>query len=731
MPNEQLTQFLSNAREATRGGEPNTRRGSNDPDVVFQSPNLVLTRLQEDALVELAQRRKKEIEYELGCNELSACSLPMDALRFTQLREKWMTRRQYYERMYDGNVAFRETLADSIYQVSNITLPMTRKIVQQQFSRAQNYFFDTEPYFSARPLRQTDPDEARKHEDYLKYKARASRMKEVLTSGLKRAFVNGEAVIKGTNQVDAEIYEMMAEIAVDENNEPILADGDYIFIDDEWVPLTDEEGTPLDMDGNPIDLASVQDLDQMESLTVYVLKKNPQISRPENLTFQQQKIRRQITFYEGADLDLVYYQDFLCPLTAKSVEAADCVVHLYDSSVAGIVQKYMQGANGKAVTDPKFLEMVEQMSAADNKPKSRDNQRDASGESGYHVTETQTTSTVEIGEFWIRTDLFGTGEQHSIMLVMDLTNKRPIFYEYAGNLTPDGKRPFRVLRVNAVENRWYGSSQVGLFWGMQELLDLNANRINLSQSNAGRKDFFNPDGVHEGDNNPNLTLNDSQTFTLKKGFTADMVLSSVHLSDIKHDVLMSINQMLQQFAQSLGGVASSNDADMAGLDSNKLATGIRHMERVGQEMFGPLIDDLIVGIQESIEMFFKIQIASITDVETYEFYRDGASQFAQITPQEIRNMDFRIEIELTTYKGEQMLAQNEAASAVVVEFYKLPFPVQQVVQRLYQGRLHALQIKDADAYIQPIDLMGGGGGVDQNLPVQAALPKALRTKPNL
>lgn len=54
----------------------------------------------------------------------------------------------------------------------------------------------------------------------------------------------------------------------------------------------------------------------------------------------------------------------------------------------------------------------------------------------------------------------GDGFRRNILMVLDIKRQRPIYYDYVARVcSGDGRRPFRVLRVNPVANRWYGASQ--------------------------------------------------------------------------------------------------------------------------------------------------------------------------------------------------------------------------------------------------------------------------------
>jgi hypothetical protein len=64
-------------------------------------------------------------------------------------------------------------------------------------------------------------------------------------------------------------------------------------------------------------------------------------------------------------------------------------------------------------------------------------------------------------------------------------------------------------------------------------------------------------------------------------------------------------------------------------------------------------------------------------------------------------VDLNVKLEMTTYKSEQDLAQAQAATAKVIEFYTLPPEMQARVAPLYRQMLKAFQVNGVDEIIQP------------------------------
>ena len=102
---------------------------------------------------------------------------------------------------------------------------------------------------------------------------------------------------------------------------------------------------------------------------------------------------------------------------------------------------------------------------------------DTSEESGSPIA--------KIAEFHMTYDVDGDGILEKFMLVIERETKLPIFYDFTAELTPDGKRPFEMMRINPVPGRAYGIGGIEMFESTQNIIDLLINRMNHSQSRAG------------------------------------------------------------------------------------------------------------------------------------------------------------------------------------------------------------------------------------------------------
>jgi len=360
---------------------------------------------------------------------------------------------------------------------------------------------------------------------------------------------------------------------------------------------------------------------------------------------------------------------------------------------------------------------------------------DASTNSGDRSTNTQPI--IEIAEFHLRYDVDGDGILEDVMLIMDRKTRTPIFYDYEANITPDGLRPFSCVRVAEVPGRWYGMGAMEQFESSQQIIDLLINRFNFSQSKSARVDFWNPSCTVEGRSNPNLELNSGKTYTLAPGKTAADALSSVRLDENKGDNLMELAEFFMQLMMNESGVANANDGNVSGMDSTKLATGIRNVEKSGQEVFSLHLGHMEPGIAESLTKMVKLVFANLDQMEVYRYFEDGeeggeggSSVMREINPGDIANIEIDTRILLTRFRGEQILESYTRGWEIVEKFYSLPYEVQVNVAEMAIDMLKAMQVPNAKDRIIPTQapiLPPSSGG----LPQGGMTPRPRQLPPNI
>lgn len=681
---------------ASRLPAPPARDG-NSPLVIVPSA-LELTQEQESQLLQHCLARLTTLEQEHGRTDYGAPNW-LTSQSTTNLQSQaisFMGRQHLAHLVMQGQMDWRTAIIGGIYSDTNIHFPITRRILLQQIARAINYYTGTDPWFTAYDVGLSDAELADKVERWLRYEADQSGLTQVVNTAITLAFIQGQQVIKTTHEKRVDYYETWAEVLVDAKGQPFTAqDGDYIFKADVFVPA-------VDADGNP-------------SPTDHVLKRDGKTPWPGIDTFKKVKLRRSLMQYSGARSACIHYLDFLAPLTAEDIQTADCVVHLFNQPIIEMMQRFIEldwQATGKPLSPQQQVERLSELvhalmpgsSGTNNDQLAGANQARPELKEGEGSTGLDTIEPLgSFAEFYLHYDANGDGLQESILVICDRDCRIPIYYDYVANVTWNGKRPFDVIRVNPVSNRWHGQSQIETFWNIQETIDLFINRMHLAQMSSGRVDLWNPQLTIEGEQNPNLELNWGSTYTLKDP-TVDpkQVLHSIHLQDLKYSELKDFVQLLIQIAINMSGVSNVNDGQMAALDTQKLATGIKNLEQSGEELFGVFIADLRPGVQCLVRNFGHVAILHMDQPKAFKYFEGDVGVLAMITPEEVRNLRLDVDISLTKYRSQQEAAQGMSAWAIGTQYYTLPPQAQAMLAPLARRLLKAYQQRDADEIIQPM-----------------------------
>ena len=700
-----------------------------------------LTREREDELVSHAMTRLEQLERETGRDVCGgewwgrdAVSMYSDEMEgVNKASRSWMGKRQLYDLTYKNEVDFRARLMEGIFASSNLVVPAARRICRQMIARAVNYFFGTDPWFAIYPVGKLDKERADKADRYTRWKMDAAKLKRTGEMGIERAFIQGEAVVKSSWANRSQIYKTKAEVLVDEGGLDILGtDGDYIMADDLWV-------SPM--------LEDPQTGEQVPSGMI-VLKRDGQTSKPEVMKFVEKTITRRIIHYKGPEAKVVHFLDFLCPLEAESIQEADCVVHLYDMPLMTLADQWNKSIEAGATAEARqnamrrSIELLRDLAAGTGQTKSGQNSDAVDNATKNGRFGEKTAPMVEIAEFHLRYDCDGDGILEDVMLVLDRKSRVPIFYDYEANVTPDGLRPFSVVRVNEVPGRWYGIGAMEMFNSSQQIIDLMVNRWNFGNSKAARVDFWNPHNTLEGRANSALELNWGGTYTPAPGKSAKDCLESVYLENNTGNQLQAMSEFFMQLMTNESGVSNANDGNIAGMDTTKLATGIRNIEKSGQELFSLHLGHIEPGVSEMLNKMVKIMFSRLDKEEVYRYFEEGeggegGGEIREINAGDIANIEIDTRILLTRYRGEQLLESSIRAWEITEKYFdptKSP-EFQERVAPLAIDILKALQIQNAKDIIRPLTQpMPGAGPVrmpNADKMAGAVQPQPRQGAPNL
>ncbi len=699
---DQVKKFLEQAEPIVNPPDA-PPQNLDEPKVPFAS-DLKLTARQEKRMIEHAFKRYHDLNNDSGRNQTLSptwwmgqsvgANTALASQGIIPAGDTFIGKRSRFDATFLNDVTWRPLTMgpDTIFNSSNLSVPLVRRICRQMTARAKEAFIGTDPWFCVTPVPvpEHDPvddaDRTQQIERFTRFKLNESNSKEGIGRAIERALILGECAVKTSYVVRDQIFNVEARVLTDINGEPVRAqDGNHITESDKFVDAEDGTGRR-------------------------VLARDGVTEEPMAPIFQKIPLDRRQVLFEGARSEVIYFKDFLCPLTAESVQTADTVIHLYDKPVTEFIDLVVkQGLVGDETEDrigaaKRMVALIKTLSNNSTAPKSASTQQLRPNDNFQAAPSTETGGPIsEFAEFYMWFDANEDGVAENIMLICDRNSQAPIFYDHVANLTTDGLRPIEIVRVSPVDGRWYGMGIFELFESYQTVIDLLVNRWNFSQSRAGRVDFWRPTDTQEGDRDPNLLLNWGGTYTAKPGVDIEQILKSVYLTDTKFDQIHLMMNYFQQLLMNESGVSNANDNQAAGNESSELATGIIEIAKSGDELFRPILMDLKPPLERIITREVDVTLANMNPVEAYNFLEGNTMGIDQITPDEVRGLKYKCTVTLTAQKDQQKMQISVTAAALVERFYMLPPNVQEKVAPFYRNQLRGLDPSvDVNSVIQPI-----------------------------
>jgi hypothetical protein len=564
---------------------------------------------------------------------------------------------------------------------SNFSLNISKRYARLMSAKSRDDLIGTDPFFAIMP-EDADPQDiqtAEAAEKYLQLKARQSNVKESLAEGLKTALIQGEAVMKITYVADATKFRGPAEVAIGPfvyvgaegqvltpPGEPVMTPrGNYIYRNDEWVP-------------DP----AVQNQ--------FRLKKEPMVATRYTPQFKFFPALDQVlTQQQGVDLRVVDFRDFLCPLNAASIHEADINVHMFDMPWERLIQIYGMFEVSQPYVNQPYM-------SGEKAAKMSKDEVQGEAEAGSLVLKT-----VNCADVYMRMDVDDDNFEEDIWLVIDRKAKKAIWYDYMGAHLK--KRPFEVIPgVEKVQNRWYGTGVFEMLDHKQLYVDTAFNRINFKASKNSSVRFRVRNAVAEWKAGQELVFGDDQVLTIEDPrFNAqNPPLFAVDLPDTD-PFSMKLIELALQAAQTEVGISGPNDAQMAGLDTGKLATGIEQMEREANVLMKETVGVQGKAVAAVLDQVVDCVLEHMDESEV--LYDEDTQSLIHLNREAIRNIGKHTRLLLTRSRSTETIETARMVIQLCREYYEALNPQEQNLLRPeYVRQARALEVQDADRLFRKV-----------------------------
>lgn len=705
---------------------PTPLPGPDEPVAVFDSVlKRRLTRAQEKRLIDHCLAEKIRTEGELGRDTAHAPGFLTDPNAPANQQAKLairshMGQRKLFDLIYSLEMDWREIVYGGLWKESNDHIPLTRRQIQQLESKAQNYFFGSDPWFgiSPTPLGSDDADVAPVIESWARWVVDRADSVEVLNLAMSQAFRRGEGIVKSSWLRRPDYFETEAEVAVDDAGEPIIAlDHDYIFRSDKWLGQLDPETGAVS----------------------FVLARDGQtmlptdIMAPNELVYDTRTIERIVDSDNRAVMDNVDFRDFLIGLTDRDVDTAPFVGHIYDMPALSLTAEYFEAGGSPGADDfPDLLAYLKRQGGGNDPVSAREQPREDLGEASgmglaQHSFADSPAKGTRIGilECYVHFDVFGEGRDRSLMVMIDINKRAPIFYDYARNVLPRGKRPFSVIRVNPVDGRWHGEGMCKYFWRLNWSADTFANRYAYSTMTSGIvtavdksafTDFEEQDGPVE--------VRGGDQLNLRPGKVLADAFQTAPLVPVAQGDLYNYLELLLQTVANMTGQANMNDNSTRGLDTTKTATGLRMMAATGDQMFAPFITHLSPGLSRATQSIILLSADRMPESQLFRLADGDSWTIEAIQRAKVVDLDFDVSILVSRFREEQQAGQGLEVIGLAERFLALPPEVRHLYARVYRAQMMLYQSRDGVQLIEALAEMGGGIQTEAPAPMSDVRPAA-------
>jgi len=650
-----------------------------DVDTPFRSPggSLVLTRDQLKQVVEFAIETVKKYSNDM---------------------DKWCRHRDHWLEEHDNDF-YHRAQAGSIYEKSNVSFNQSKRITMPIIARLTKDYLGTDPFFSITPIRNDQtPDDANKLQDWGAFKLGNSNLHDALEDAIEMAAVVGERVVKIAHREDIEFFMETDTVLVGPDQEPIRTTlGEPIYHDD---VLIDQE-VPMD----PEEMGLLQKAGQMMGMNptkmVQVPQKDPQTIIPPDAEFQRTTYEMHKVNYAGPDFHGINHRDFICPLNVEDIQEAPLIAHKYDRFVTEVVEQYAGPDVDDTQFDPQekafFLELMENLKklayASSEAQSEQDKPVHYDGETSHDASDKYVLRT-GMAEVYTNIDPIGDGRLREIVITIDLKNRFAYSFDYTANtVAPGVLRPFRVVRINPVKNRWYGSSEYKLNKHNQETIDYFLNRQIWDNSIAGKFRLYDREaceGWDERPPQPGETLH-----TLKPGKDPERAIITIDGPALSDGGIDLMKMFMQQSQASTGNLSPGGDT-LSQLPSSKLKYGIQAIERSGDEAYALKAICCKKGLEDTTKAGVATAVAYMSPTESFTYNDASETKEGIINKTQVEAMKFTVALQLTLTRGDQINEQNEQATQIVLTYMGYPPQIKLLVRDFLIARLKSMDIQQAD-----------------------------------
>jgi len=625
--------------------------------------NLRLTEQQENKLMEYVEKRFASLQ-------------TLNKERIDNDRLSW--------RVYNNDRIDRE-VPDTIFEKSNLPVPLTSLIVDHFVARTDDAVTGTRPIFRFDAQGASTEKTAEDFDRYFNWKLeQRAKTRRVYSNMFVSVYVQRITFLKAVYEervsywVDREqrvLFDAATDSPVQLLGVGYIVEGQHQFVE---RPLPDGSTVPV-----------------LEDDPTFVL--DPTRHEYRELTKGVPMTQRH---YAGPRARVVESDRILIPDVCDPAEA-DCVIEIYDKPLSWVKQRWV---DRRWLSYKDFVGKLREKNASKNKRDIEEREKKNFEDLGFDTDEVM----VSLREVWLRRDVQGIGVSQDFCIVYEATTGIPVYYEYVAKLTPDNEFPYTFVKLGK------DKSLVETISVYQEYIDTQFNsesyRNELSANPITGKDraaFENED--------EEIEVFPGNTYDLKEGKRIDDAISSMTLpqADSKTQQLIDF---IFGVVQLWLGVSNLAQGDYQALAPANTATGVEATLQEASKIGRMWMRDIIDCLEDNLTKLVQIAIRTLDQEEVYEYMEGDVRSFASMDPEELENLDIKVTVVLTQQKGQRELERNELILKIVERYLMYPSFMRPYVRSAMARMLMALGVEEVDQYLpeeapdMPVETPAAGEG---------------------
>ena len=559
---------------------------------------------------------------------------------------------------------------DSIYDRSNVPIPLTSLVVDHFLARAEDEITGTSPYFKFVPQGAQDQNMADMFDKYFHWKIeKMAKTRERLEEAYMHLFIQRAVILKVT-------YEEIVSEWLDFEKRALFnnADGEFEILPG-FGPIVEgvNQFIPTMMPDGSQGVALAEDPSFLLDPSIHTFE-----NFPEGVPARAVK-------YAGPRSRVIDSDRFLCPSNVEDIEDADFIAELYDKDTGWAQSMFLE--RDWMSYDEFYAKLKKDANARTDSDANKEYKEDLSFDNLENPK-------LQVVECWVKRDVLGTGVPQDFCLFIEPESKTAIYYEYVAKVTPDNRIPFTAVAIGKSKNNWWGPSLPEKINIYQEYIDRQFNSESYrNEMSSNPIVAVHPQAVE--DEPDDIEIHAGKIFQLKEqNQLADFIeFAQIPAADAKTQELVDfIFGMVQLWL----GVSNLAQGDYQALAPANTATGVEATLNEASKIGRRWMRRIVKGLENHLTKMVKLAIATMDQEEVFEYMEGDISTFATMTPDMVKKLEINALVVLSQDQGQRAIEKANLALQVQERYFNYPPEIRPFVRPMLKRILDAMGFENSD-----------------------------------